>query len=98
MSRGQPRLQGFAREDGGVCIILPISYIASVTFSYLVNTVCVFQTYCIHITQEGMLQLEKQMKKICTLCEERQALAEKDRQLFNGELSRVYIILVPTIA
>ena len=32
-----------------------------------------------------MQQLEKQMKKICALCEERQALAEKDRQLFNGE-------------
>jgi hypothetical protein len=37
--------------------------------------------------EEGMQQLEKQMKKICALCEERQALAEKDRQLFNELIS-----------
>ena len=24
------------------------------------------------------------MKKICSLCEEREALAQKDRQLYNG--------------
>ena len=32
-----------------------------------------------------MYQLERQMKRICALCEERQALAQKDRQLYNGE-------------
>lgn len=35
--------------------------------------------------QEGMHQLERQMKRICSLCEERQALAKKDTQLYNGE-------------
>ena len=36
------------------------------------------------LKQEGMLQLERQMRKICALCEEREALAQKDRQLYNG--------------
>lgn len=35
--------------------------------------------------QESMHQLERQMKRICSLCEERQALAKKDTQLYNGE-------------
>lgn len=34
-----------------------------------------------------MTHLQKQLKKICSLCEERQALAEKDRQLFNREFN-----------
>ena len=28
------------------------------------------------------------MKKICALCEEREALAQKDRQLYNGRWTR----------
>lgn len=43
-----------------------------------------------------MNQLERQMRKICSICEERQALAQKDRQLYNGErcLSFLAILLL----
>lgn len=37
--------------------------------------------------EEGMHQLERQMKRICSLCEERQALAKKDTQLYNELIS-----------
>ena len=37
-----------------------------------------------------MNQLERQKKKICSICEERQALAQKDRQLYNGERCLIF--------
>ena len=43
--------------------------------------------------QEGVQQLERQLKKICTLCEERQALAEKDRQCYNRETTACHVVV-----
>jgi hypothetical protein len=37
--------------------------------------------------EEGMQGLERQMRKICALCEEREALAQKDRQLYSELIS-----------
>jgi hypothetical protein len=43
--------------------------------------------------EEGMQQLERQMRKICALCEEREALAQKDRQLHNELISEFEFFL-----